>query len=35
MGVSPDGSSVYVTGFSDGSNRKRDYVTVAYPSVDR
>lgn len=30
MGVSPDGSSVYVTGFSDGSNRKRDFVTVAY-----
>ena len=30
MGVSPDGSSVYVTGFSDGSNRKRDYVTIAY-----
>jgi hypothetical protein len=30
MGVSPDGSSVYVTGFSDGSNRKRDFVTLAY-----
>ena len=30
MGVSPNGSSVYVTGFSDGSNRKRDFVTIAY-----
>ena len=30
MGVSPDGSSVYVAGFSEGVNRQRDYVTVAY-----
>jgi DNA-binding beta-propeller fold protein YncE len=30
MAVSPDGSSVYVTGFSDGVDRHRDYVTVAY-----
>jgi len=30
MAVGPDGSSLYVTGFSDGVNRKRDFVTVAY-----
>ncbi len=30
MAVSPDGSQVYVTGFSDGSNRRRDFVTLAY-----
>ena len=30
MAVSPDGASVYVAGFSDGVNRKRDFVTVAY-----
>ena len=30
MAVSPDGSKVYVTGFSDGSNRARDFVTLAY-----
>ena len=30
MAVSPDGSKVYVTGFSDGSNRARDIVTLAY-----
>jgi outer membrane protein assembly factor BamB len=30
MAVSPDGSKVYVTGFSDGSNRARDFITLAY-----
>ena len=30
MAVSPDGSQVYVTGFSDASNRRRDFVTLAY-----
>jgi Tol biopolymer transport system component len=30
MGVSPDGSKVYVTGFSEGANGARDIVTVAY-----
>jgi WD40 repeat protein len=30
MAVSPDGSQVHVTGFSDGSNRRRDFVTLAY-----
>jgi DNA-binding beta-propeller fold protein YncE len=30
MAVSPDGSKVYVTGFSEASDRKRDFVTVAY-----
>jgi Tol biopolymer transport system component len=30
LGVSPDGSKVYVTGGSDGSDGLGDYVTVAY-----
>ena len=30
MAVSPDGSQVFVTGFSDASNRRRDVVTLAY-----
>jgi WD40 repeat protein len=30
MAVSPDGSRVYVTGFSEGSNRARDMVTLSY-----
>jgi len=30
MAVSPDGSRVYLTGFSEGSNRARDIVTLAY-----
>lgn len=30
MSVSPDGSRVFVTGFSGGSNRKRDFATVSY-----
>jgi hypothetical protein len=30
IGVSPDGSRVFVAGFSEGSNRQRDFVTVAY-----
>lgn len=30
MGVGPKGATVYVTGFSDGSNRARDFVTLAY-----
>jgi WD40 repeat protein len=33
IGVSPDGSSLYVAGFSDGSNRKRDFITVAYKAA--
>ena len=30
MRVSPDGSTVFVTGYSSGSNGSTDYVTVAY-----
>jgi WD40 repeat protein len=30
MAVSPDGSKVYVTGFTDRSNRWRNFVTLAY-----
>ena len=30
LGVSPDGSAVYVTGFSTGSSDELDYATVAY-----
>jgi PQQ-like domain/WD40-like Beta Propeller Repeat len=30
MTVSPDGSRVYIAGFSEGSNRARDIVTLAY-----
>lgn len=34
IGVSPDGSTVFVTGGSDGLSRDRDYVTVAYAASD-
>lgn len=30
MAVSPDGTTVYVAGFSEASNRARDFVTLAY-----
>jgi hypothetical protein len=30
IGVSPDGTKVFVTGYSQGSSSQRDYATVAY-----
>jgi DNA-binding beta-propeller fold protein YncE len=33
LDVSPDGSSIYVAGSSDGSRRSADYATVAYDAA--
>ena len=34
IGVSPDGTEVFVTGGSDGSTTSQDYATLAYSSTD-
>ena len=34
IGVSPNGSRVFVAGFSEGSNRQRDFVTVVYAGLN-
>jgi DNA-binding beta-propeller fold protein YncE len=33
IGVNPDGSAVYITGYANGSRSGYDYVTLAYDSV--
>jgi hypothetical protein len=35
MGVSPDGTKVFVTGYGPGSTSRDDYATLAYDGSDR